>query len=335
MFAPMQARQDATSPAVESAWRFLLLNWTVIGAMGAVLVLGFAFTGFSLTWPSLMITVGYVAIYAGFAHANARSPKRRDPQVMFVLGATAQIVLITAIMTPLTYVAASAGFPLQDANLLAIDRALGVDWPSYVAFINDHPALAGWLHVGYAMIRWPIFAIPVILAAKRDYRRIEEFTFAFGAALFVTTVISAFVPALGIYAKLPDVAAVYPHVVPLAYFDSLRELPLVREGALRQLDLLKMSGLVTFPSFHAASAALYTWALWRARWIRPIAVIANGLMLASCPVFGAHYVIDIIAGVAIALLAIIAARRIGEGCERQHALRIAAVPISAAAVAAE
>ena len=56
------------------------------------------------------------------------SPKRRDPQVMFVLGGTAQIVLITAVMTPLTYVAASANLPMQDANLLAIDRALGFDW---------------------------------------------------------------------------------------------------------------------------------------------------------------------------------------------------------------
>ena len=40
---------------------------------------------------------------------------------MFVLGGTAQIVLITAVMTPLTYVAAAANLPMQDGNLLAID----------------------------------------------------------------------------------------------------------------------------------------------------------------------------------------------------------------------
>ena len=87
----------------------------------------------------LAVSLGFVAIYAGFAYANARSPVRRDPQVMFVLGSTAQIVLVTVVMSPLTYVAAAANFPLQDANLLAIDRALGLDWAAYVAFVNDAP----------------------------------------------------------------------------------------------------------------------------------------------------------------------------------------------------
>src|SRR2546422_7937645 len=113
---------------------------------------------------------------------------------MFVLGSTAQIVLVTVVMSPLTYVAAAANFPLQDANLLAIDRALGFDWPAYVAFVNDHPLLAAWLSYGYTMIRWPIFAIPVVLAAAYRYRRLAEFTFAFAVALIATTILSALVP---------------------------------------------------------------------------------------------------------------------------------------------
>ena len=67
----------------------------------------------------MLFSLGFVAVYAGFAYANARAPARRDPQVMFVLGSTAQVVLVTVVMSPLTYVAAAANFPLQDANLLA------------------------------------------------------------------------------------------------------------------------------------------------------------------------------------------------------------------------
>ncbi len=58
---------------------------------------------------------------------------RRDPQVMFVLGATAQLILITAVMTPLTYVAAATICRMQDANLSPIDRALGFDWRALCA----------------------------------------------------------------------------------------------------------------------------------------------------------------------------------------------------------
>jgi len=108
---------------------------------------------------------------------------------MFVLGATAQLTLITAVMAPLTYVAAAIDLPMQDATLLAMDRAIGFDWAAYVKFVDAHPTLASWLNVGYAMIGWPLFAIPVFLAAKRSYQRIEEFTFAFAAALAVTTII--------------------------------------------------------------------------------------------------------------------------------------------------
>jgi PAP2 superfamily len=170
--------------------------------MSAALGLSVALTDFSIEPSGLLLSAGFVAVYAGFAHANARSAKRRDPQVMFVLGATAQIVLVTAVMSPLTYVAAAVNFPLQDVNLLAVDRALGLDWAAYVRFVNSHPLMAAWLSYGYTMIRWPIFAIPVVLAAAHRYRRVEEFTLAFALALIATTLISALVPAIGVYQQI-------------------------------------------------------------------------------------------------------------------------------------
>ena len=302
---------------VAAAWRFFTLNWIVLALMSAALALGVALTDFSIELNGLLFSLGFVAVYAGFAHANARAPARRDPQVMFVLGATAQIVLVTVVMSPLTYVAAAMNFPLQDANLLAIDRALGLDWAAYVAFVNERPLLAAWLSYGYGMIRWPLFAIPVVLAAAHRYHRLPEFTLAFGLALVATTLVSALVPAIGVYQEIGLDPAALPSLNPQAYLDQVRDLGPVREGALRHLDLFALAGIVTFPSFHAASALLYAWALWPVRWMRPIAILANGMMLASTPVDGGHYFIDLAAGLAIAVLAIVAARRIG----RQFAAR--------------
>jgi len=303
---------------VEIAWRFLLANWIVIGVMGAALGLGILVTNFSIEQSGLMVAVGYVGIYGGFAHANAHSRVRRDPQVMFVLGGTAQIVLITAVMAPLTYVAAAINLPMQDSNLLAADRALGLDWAAYVRFVDAHAALASWINSGYAMIRWPIFAIPVILTAVRRYRRIEEFTFAFGAALAATTIISALVPAIGVYQEIGLDPASLKHINVNAYLDQLRDLPLTRDGVLRHLNLMGLGGIVTFPSFHAASAVLYAWALWPLRWWRPIIVLINGLMLAATPIDGGHYFVDLIAGVAVAIAAIMAAKAVGRFIARRQ-----------------
>jgi hypothetical protein len=319
---------------VEAAWRSFRLNWIPLAAISAALALSESLTDFSIDLPGLVFSLGFVAIYAWFAHGNARSAKRRDPQVMFVLGGTAQIVLVTVVMAPLTYVAAAAKFPLQDANLLLMDRALGLDWAGYVAFVNDRPLLATWLSYGYTMIRWPLFAIPVVLAAVHRYLRIAEFTLAFALALIATTVISALVPAIGVYQEIGLDPATLTNLDPRAYLDQVRDLGPVRDGALRHLDLFGLAGIVTFPSFHAASAVLYAWAFWPVRWMRPIAALANGAMLASTPIDGGHYFIDLVAGIIIAVLAIMAARAM----RRRFAMpRSAAGTVSPAAapVAAE
>ena len=240
--------------------------------MSAALTCAAVASDFSIELIGLAISLTFVALYAGFAYANAWSQARRDPQVMFVLGSTAQIVLITVVMSPLTYVAAAANFPLQDGNLLALDRALGLDWEGYIRFVNDHPLLADWLSYGYTMIRWPLFAIPVVLAAAQRYVRLQAFTLAFGLALIATTIISALVPAIGVYQEIGLDPASLVNLHPQAYLDQVRDLGPVRAGALRELDLFGLAGIVTFPSFHAASAVLYAWALWPVRWIRPIAV---------------------------------------------------------------
>ena len=295
---------------VETAWRFFQFNWIPIALMGIALAASLALTNFRIGLAGLIVTFGFVAVYAGFAYANARSPLRRDPQVMFVLGSTAQVVLITALMTPLTYVAGAANFPLQDGNLLAIDRTLGLDWQGYVEFVNDRPLLATWLSYGYTMIRWPIFAIPVVLASAFRFQRLQEFTFAFAMALIVTTAVSALVPAIGVFQQIGLDPASFANIEPRAYLAQMRDLGPVREGALRELDLLNLTGIVTFPSFHACSAVLYAWALWPVWWARPVAILANGAMLASTPVDGGHYFIDVFAGIAVAVLAIAVVRAI-------------------------
>jgi hypothetical protein len=322
---------------VRPAWRLFELNWIMLGAMALALALGVAAAGFSIELGGLLFSLGFVAVYAGFAIANARAPARRDPQVMFVLGATAQIVLVTVLMAPLTYVAAATDLPLQDANLLAADRMLGLDWRAYVEFVNAHPLLAAWLSYGYTMIRWPLFAIPVLLAAAHRYQRLEEFTLAFGLALIATTIVSALVPAIGVYQQIGLDPATLVNLDPRAYLDQMRDLAPVREGTLRALDLFGLAGIVTFPSFHAASAVLYAWALWPVRWMRPVAILANAAMLASTPIDGGHYFVDLLAGIAVALCAIVAARRIARTLARLPARpgRGVATAVTAAAQSPE
>ena len=295
---------------IAAAWRLFLLNWIVLGIIGAAFALALLLTDFSLALVHFMVDCGFVAVYAAFSWYNAMAHNRRDPQVVFVLGGTAQIVLITLLMAPFTYVAAAANVPMQDAALMAIDKALSLDWLGYVKFVNERPLLATWLDFGYSMIKWPLFIIPVVLAAARQYRRLQEYTLAFALSLIITSIISTAVPAIGVFQQLGVAVTDFPNLSLDAYLGQLRDLPLVRDGSLRVLHVDALSGIITFPSFHAASAVLYVWAFWCSSWFRPIAIVANLAMLAATPITGGHYFIDVVAGIAVAALAIVAARAI-------------------------
>lgn len=294
-----------------SAWRFFEFNWMAIGTMAIALALGVALTDFTLRPAGFFIVFGIAALYTSVAYYNVKAPHRRNPTIVFALGPPAQLAIITVLMTPLTYVAMASNLPMQDATLLAIDRALGFDFRVYLTFVNDRPVLIQFLKFGYAAISWPVFLIPVVLAVAQLYRRIPEFTFAFAFALIVTMIVSALVPALGVYQQIGLTAADYSNLTPKSYLDSLTEIPAVRDGTFRELDLFKLIGILTFPSFHTASAVLYLWAFWPIRWVRPLNVTVNGLLIASTPIGGGHYFIDLIAGAAVAALAIGVARRVG------------------------
>ena len=80
---------------------------------------------------------------------------------------------------------------------------------------------------------------------------------------------------------------------------------MLRAGNPSAFDLSRLQGLISFPSYHTVLAVLLTHAHRRSKLLIPIAAI-NGVMLLSIPLFGGHYLVDMIAGAAVALLAIAA-----------------------------
>ena len=301
---------DVGRPEELPAWRLFCWNWLMFGPMTATLLLSMAIGGFSLVLASVLKPVLVVGAYLGYAHYKSHWSRERDPRVVFILGSTGQILLVGVLMTPMTYIAAATNLPMQDFTLNTIDHSLGLDWRGYFDFVYSHHALLVASVFAYSMIGWPVFAVPVVLGWTGRYRRLQQFTLAFAIALVVTTIISIFTPAMGTYDFLrfmPD-----PNVyIPGSYLEQLRDLPLVRAGALRHIDFDELAGIVTFPSFHAAAAVLYLWAFWPIRWFRPIAIVANCAMLLATPIGGGHYFVDVFAGIAIAALSIMAAKCIG------------------------
>ncbi|MDH2401717.1 phosphatase PAP2 family protein [Bradyrhizobium sp. SSUT18] len=291
-----------------TAWQLFHLNWLLIAAMGSLLALGLLLTGLSLEPVAYGVTLAIAAVLLALAYGHRIvKGELADPKLVFSLGTIGQIILTCAIVGPLSYVAGKLNWPLQDQALLAIDRALGLEPEPIARYVNDHPWLADCLARGYGLIKLPLLGIPVVLALTARYVRLQLFMLATSLALAVTIAISAVVPAIGTYWALQLSAAHFPEINTAVYAGQLRDILALRDGSLHELRLFFLSGIVSFPSFHAASAVLYMWALWPVRGIGGIAAALNLLMIAATPVIGAHYIIDVAGGIAVAAASIWAA----------------------------
>lgn len=292
-----------------TAWQLFHLNWLPIAAMGSLLAFGLPLTGLSLEPVAYGVTLAVAAVLLALAYGHRIvKGELADPKLLFSLGTIGQIILTCAIVGPLSYVAGKLNWPLQDQALLAIDRALGLDPEPIARYVNDHPWLADVLARGYGLIKLPLLGVPVVLALTARYVRLQLFMLAMSLALAVTIAISAVVPAIGTYWGLQLSAAHFPEISTVVYAGQLRDILALRDDSLHELRLFFLSGIVSFPSFHAASAVLYMWALWPVRGLGGIAAALNLLMIAATPVIGAHYIIDVAGGIAVAAASIWAAK---------------------------
>jgi membrane-associated phospholipid phosphatase len=119
-------------------------------------------------------------------------------------------------------------------------------------------------------------------------------------------------PAMNQFAYQQLSPAAFPHLNVADGYTELQDLMALRSGTFTSLQLRNLQGIIAFPSYHAALAAITLWGFWRSRtgWIRwPGAGLALAT-IAATPIDGGHYLVDVIAGLSIAVVSIAAARRL-------------------------
>ena len=195
--------------------------------------------------------------------------------------------------------AASSGY--VDRALERADRTLHFDWIGMYQIVADHPLLQV---IGAAAYQ-SIYITPAVLFGYYAWtnRRAEahRFILAFWLAAIITLVLFAWLPAAGPLAYLWHGPIRY---MPQSALYQAQLIPALRSHAGREvIDLDALHGLVSAPSFHAASGILFIAFAWRLPRVGKPLVALNLLMLASTPIEGTHYLIDVLGGMMVALCA--------------------------------
>jgi hypothetical protein len=296
--------------------------WITIGAI-AVADLSFALFGpFQLDWRSFWIPGIVTALLAagGWFYRSVR----HDPRPGAILISTAHIIGFAAVGAPLSYIAATAGFPLQDAALEAIDRHIGVDWAQLMTFVSLHPRLQLVLSFAYSSFALQTLTTVLALGIAGQLTRLSSFIAAFVATTLVTIAMSAVCPAAGPWLFLDIQPAGANGFLP-ASASSWPVFLALRDGTLHTVYGIRSEGIITFPSLHAALGVLFPLALWHVKGVRWLALGLNILLVIATPAYGSHYVVDVIAGIVIAAVCWLAVARLLDAASADNAEQTAAL----------
>jgi membrane-associated phospholipid phosphatase len=130
---------------------------------------------------------------------------------------------------------------------------------------------------------------------------VREFVWLWVLTLLIIISLSWLLPAEGAWAYY-NVA----HLVDAYYLPDFYAL---RSGEMREIVMAKATGIIQFPSFHAAVALIFIYTSRAIRILFPAFLGLNVLMICSTPTCGGHHFSDVLAGLAVVPCAIIVLRQ--------------------------
>lgn len=286
------------------------VSWAMIGALALGVAAAELHSPLAIDVRGLAgLALAAAALIACSAFYQRVRPNERLSTSCIVL---LQALLFSAIGSILSYTLARGGGPFWDSTLYSWDQALGIDWLGYVRYIDGHGWLVGPLRLAYGSLIPQIVLVIVALGFCGKLNQLRTFVLAAITSGIVAILASPLVPAVSNYVHLRLTRADFQNVDPWAGYVHLQDLVALRSGQMGALNLPEMQGIITFPSYHASLATLTFWAFWSSgvSWLRWIGGTIALMTIAATPVDGGHYFVDVFAGIAIAVAALLAAQRL-------------------------
>lgn len=271
-----------------------LANWAALALSALASVAACELRGYRIDWRHLAAMAIIIAVVVAISLFYTYVRNTADNRLGETLHEAAILLAAWAPLGALSYLAAGLGLPYVDAQLAAIDRAIGFDWQAWRSFVHGMPGVEAALRIAYFSSFVQIYALIFVagLAGRGD--RVRELVALLIATGVAVVVLSGLFPAQSAWAY---------YGVDLHKAYHLADLNTLREQTAQVIDVGRQTGIVTFPSYHTAIALILVWVT---RGIAPLfwpALILNVGVLVAIPTEGGHYLVDMLAGAAITALA--------------------------------
>ena len=293
-----------TLPAMSARAQFRdwLYRWLVIAATAVVTGIGLFVIRVSVD-DQFLLKASIIVLVALGTGLVFRTLASRIRSLTFVLSACAefffsvgQMLAFFAVCILLTYAAAAASLPLMDDVFLRLDAAMGFRWEDANAWFHRHPTLQTLLWVAYLSSAVQLITLFYIHCTREPREGSGELIWLYMVSLLIVTAFSAILP-----------ASAKPGMIGQHHIDVFLA---ARNSSVAVLDETKLSGIVQFPSFHAAAAVILIYSARAMKWLLAVLAPLNVLAIVATVPCGGHYLVDTIAGLAVAAISILIVRTI-------------------------
>ena len=276
--------------------------WSICGALILVDVVGLFGLHLRLAvsaqsgWIGLFLFGSLALTEAGKRYAA--EPRGWD-RLALLLHFTLLLILFLNACSLFDYMMATFGRPVIDPLLQQADASLGFDWQQFSDWVASHAELQTGLTIAYRSVGWQALLLIILGVVLEREVLLFDLLFSSMVSAVAVCIVFAVWPAFGHPSLVdPNIAA-----------NLLR----ARASLAREITFASGDDLIAFPSYHAVMAILLAYAASR-YWLTFVLVPLNLLMLVSTMPIGGHYLTDVIAGTATALLSI-------AGCKAWTAVR--------------
>lgn len=251
-------------------------------------------------WPDLF----KVLVATGAMQLLRYRYKRMDERpLMAALDGASLLIVFATVYTIATYMGATYSAKLWDETFASWDASLGLNSYKIVMWVRGISWWDTLLNVAYTGYFFQFaFLVPYTAGIRRQPDRMHQAL----AQMFMCAIIS-----LSVFTLMPSLNTLtmfeYPDLHGMA---QVNEHILSARAGLRPVLRFEdeVQGLIQFPSMHAALAVVFAWDLRHDhRVVFGLYALWNVLVIFSAIPMGAHYVVDVIAGVimAIAVIALV------------------------------
>lgn len=195
----------------------------------------------------------------------------------------------------------TTAFPYADEALALWDARIFGWWNAYFKFVAERPLIIDTMELAYSSLT-PLSVVGsfyLFFIGREQAARF--FITAFTITAVIATTWGMFFPAKAAVATVlnnTDLLTAFSKKPGWYSVDIIEHLRTASEIVFK---LSYMPGLTTFPSFHTAAGIILAYSYRQSVLFLPVCAYTV-VMIAATPVFGGHYFIDLVAGVALALV---------------------------------